>query len=48
MYNTLEKEKKFITIIQKQKEQNINIYQRSVDFEIKDKVYVSTKNWKTQ
>jgi hypothetical protein len=33
---------------QKQKEQDINVYQRPVDFRVKDKVYVSTKNWKTQ
>jgi hypothetical protein len=48
MYNALEKGEELITMAQEQKEQDINVYQRPVDFGVKDKVYVFTKNWKTQ
>src|SRR6266536_5319277 len=33
---------------QAKKEADVNAYRRLIDFAIKDKVYVSTKNWKTQ
>jgi hypothetical protein len=48
IHNTLEKGKELIAMAQEQKEQNVNVYQRPVDFRVKNKVYVSTKNWKTQ
>ncbi len=33
---------------QEKKERDINPYRRRVDFQVRDKVWVSTKNWKTQ
>src|SRR6266536_3840862 len=33
---------------QAKKEADINAHRRPIDFTVKDKVYVSTKNWKTQ
>src|SRR6266536_2958901 len=33
---------------QAKKEADVNAYRRLIDFTVKDKVYVSTKNWKTQ
>ena len=33
---------------QAKKEADVNAHRRPIDFAVKDKVYVSTKNWKTQ
>src|ERR1700721_1738779 len=36
------------TLQKKKKEKDINIYRRAIDFQVKDKVWILTKNWKTQ
>jgi hypothetical protein len=33
---------------QEKKERDVNRHRREVDFQVDDKVWVSTKNWKTQ
>ena len=47
IYNTQETIKRIIKKAQEKKEQDINKYQRPVDFSIKDYVYISPKNQKS-
>ena len=48
MQEALEKGKEFIKKAQEKKEKDINKYRRLIDFQVKDKVFISTKNWKTE
>src|ERR1700721_693319 len=48
MHSAIEKGQEIMKKSQKKKEKDINIYQRAIDFQVKDKVFISTKNWKTQ
>jgi hypothetical protein len=47
MYNAIKQAQDCIKKAQDKKRHNINLYKRLVDFEVKDKVFVLTKNWKT-
>src|SRR6202021_333805 len=48
MHSVIEKRQEIMKKSHKKKEKDINIYQRAIDFQVKDKVWISTKNWKTQ
>ena len=47
MYDAWEVAKSYIKQAQEKKERDVNKHRRPVDFDVEDKVYVSTKNWKT-
>jgi hypothetical protein len=48
MYEAIEKAKEFMAKAQDKKSRDVNAHRREVDFEVGDKVWVSTRNWKTQ
>jgi len=48
MHNAIEQGKTLMTKAQETMQRNANRHRRPVDFGPEDKVYVSTKNWKTQ
>ena len=48
MHEALEKGKALMVDAQAKKEWDVNRHWRPIDFDVKDKVYISTKNWKTQ
>jgi hypothetical protein len=43
MHDAIEKGKEFIRVAQEKKERDVNAYCRLVDFDIEDRVWVSTK-----
>ena len=47
IYNTQETIKEIIKKAQEKKEQDINKHQRPIDFSVKDYVYISPKNQKS-
>jgi len=47
MHDAWEVAKSYIKQAQEKKERDVNKHRRPVDFDVEDKVYVSTKNWKT-
>ena len=48
MEQALEKGRECIQKAQDKKERDINAHRRPVDFQAGDKVWVTTRNWKTQ
>jgi transposase InsO family protein len=48
MHEAIEKAKEFMAKAQDKKSRDANAHRREIDFEVGDKVWVSTKNWKTQ
>jgi hypothetical protein len=48
MQDALKLGKELMAKAQAKKEADVNAHRRPIDFTAKDKVYVSTKNWKTQ
>ena len=48
MHNAQETARSIMKQAQEKKEQDVNCYCQEVDFQVDDKVQVSTKNWKTQ
>ena len=48
MHSAIEKAKEIMADSQKKKEKDVNRHRRPIDFMVGDKVWVSTKNWKTQ
>jgi transposase InsO family protein len=48
MKAAIEKGKEFMAKAQEKKERDVNAHRRPIDFSVGDKVWVSTKNWKTQ
>ena len=48
LHEAIEKAKEFMVKAQDKKSRDVNAHRREVDFEVGDKVWVSTKNWKTQ
>jgi transposase InsO family protein len=48
MEQALEKGRECIRKAQEKKERDINAHRRPIDFEVRDKVWVSTKHWRTQ
>jgi transposase InsO family protein len=47
MHDAIEKGKEFIRAAQEKKERDVNTHRRPVDFDVEDRVWVSTKPWKT-
>ena len=47
IYNTQETVKRIIKKAQEKKEQDVNKYYRPIDFSVKDYVYISPKNQKS-
>jgi len=48
MHHAWETAKEVMKQAQEKKEQDVNRHRREVDFQVGDKVWVSTKNWRTQ
>jgi hypothetical protein len=48
MQEALRKGKQLMIDAQKKKENDVNAHRRTIDFKVGDKVWVSTKDWKTQ
>jgi hypothetical protein len=48
MHDAIEQAQDCIKKAQDKKRRDVDPHRRPVDFEVKDKVFVSTKNWKTQ
>jgi hypothetical protein len=44
MHNTIKQAQDCIKKAQNKKRRDVNLYKRPVDFKVKDKVFVSTKN----
>jgi transposase InsO family protein len=47
MHSAWEKAKEYITLAQAKNQRDVNRHRREVDWTVKDKVYVSTRNWKS-
>ena len=47
IYQAIEVAKENMAKAQAKKEHDVNLYRRPVDFQVGDKVYILTKNWKT-
>jgi hypothetical protein len=48
MQQALQKGKELMLQAQQKKENDVNAHRRAIDFKVGDKVWISTKNWKTQ
>jgi hypothetical protein len=48
MHNAIKQAQDCIKKAQDKKRRDVELHKRPVDFEVKDKVFVLTKNWKTQ
>jgi hypothetical protein len=48
MHNAIKQAQDCIKKAQDKKQRDVDLYKKPVDFEVKDKVFVLTKNWKTQ
>lgn len=46
MHEKWEQAKKIMTKTQAKKKQDVNLHRRDVDFDVEDKVWISTKHWK--